>query len=118
MFLAVPLLAAVIAQSGCDQVTPATPPPSASRGVAAIGAAPAKPPAPAFKPGMTVFDRDGVQIGSVQTMTETPGGLNVVVKVDGMMVGVPASTLTLDGSRVTSSQTLRQIMSSAGAPPR
>lgn len=78
----------------------------------------AAPPAPAIKPGMPVSDRSGAQVGLVETVAETPrGGLNVVVKIDGKLVGLAAATLALHESRVVSSQTKREMLASAGAPP-
>lgn len=94
--------------AGAEQGTPtAVGPPGAT----------AKPAAPAFKPGMVVRDRSGARLGVIQTITETPGGLNVVIEIDGKLVGVPPSTLRLRGETVVSAQTRAEILMAAGAAP-
>jgi hypothetical protein len=40
----------------------------------------------------------------------------VVISIDAKMVGVPQSTLKLEGDRVVSSQTKAQMLAAAGAP--
>ena len=40
----------------------------------------------------------------------------VVIKIDGKLISVPQSTLTLNGENVVSSQTKAEIMSAARAP--
>ena len=76
------------------------------------------PPAPAVKPGMAVTDRTGAQVGVVQTVAETPqGGMNVVAKIDGKLVGLDTSTLQLRDGGVASVQTKAQMLAAAGAPP-
>jgi hypothetical protein len=77
----------------------------------------AKPAAPAFKPGMAVLDRTGAQVGLIETVAETPGGLNVVVKIDGKLVGLAPATLKLrEGGGAVSSQTKQEMLAAAGAP--
>jgi hypothetical protein len=65
---------------------------------------------------MVVSDRTGARVGTVQTVTETPGGLNVVIAIEGKLVGVLPSTLQLRGESVVSSQTREEILAMAGAP--
>jgi hypothetical protein len=65
---------------------------------------------------MVVSDRTGARVGVVKTVAETPGGLNVVVEIEGKLVGVLPSTLQLRGESVVSSQTRDEILASAGAP--
>lgn len=79
------------------------------------GPATPAPPAPDIHPGMPVVDASGSQIGDVQTATDTPRGLEVVVKVDGKLVGTPLSTLKVADGRVVSSQTKEQLLASSGA---
>jgi hypothetical protein len=85
-------------------------------------AAPAAPPVtkpapPAFKPGMAVLDRTGAQVGLIETVAETSGGLNVVVKIDGKLVGLAPATLKLrEGGGAVSSQTKQEMLAAAGAP--
>jgi hypothetical protein len=64
---------------------------------------------------MPVVDRMGASIGTVQSVTETPGGPNVVLTVDGKLVGVAPRTLRLQDQTVVSSQTKAQILAAAGA---
>lgn len=75
------------------------------------------PPAPAFKVGAVVTDRTGVRLGPIQSITESPRGLVVVIEIDGKLIGVPQSTLTLRDDGAVSSQTKAQIIAAAGAPP-
>ena len=107
------ILAATVSLGACEQA----PRPTAAPAVVAPEGPVAKPPAPAFKTGMVVIDRAGARIGVIQALTETPGGLNVVVEIDGKLVGVPPARLELRGETVVSSQTKAQILASAGAPP-
>lgn len=100
---------ALLALIACEART-ATPPNT----VRPVPEASAK--APAFKPGMEVVDRAGSRIGVIQSLTETPGGPNVVVEIDGKLVGVKPSSLTLRNETAVSAQTKAQIMRSAGAP--
>jgi len=110
------ILAATLSLASCSQPRPlATAQPAPPTPTGPVGAA-AKPPAPAFKPGMVVLDRTGDRIGVVKTIAETPGGLNVVVEIEGKLVGVLASTLQLRGDLVASSQTREEILAMAGAP--
>ncbi len=75
------------------------------------------PAAPAVKPGMPVRDRTGAEVGLVEAVAETPAhGLNVIVKIDGKLVGLAASTVRLEGGHVVSAQTKQEILASAGAP--
>jgi hypothetical protein len=77
----------------------------------------AAPPAPAVKPGMPVIDRSGAQVGVVQTVAEArQGGLSVVAKIDGKLIGLDASTLQLRDEGVISSQTKPEMLAAAGAP--
>jgi len=109
------IVAAATSLASCSQ----PPPPAATQPAPApmnpVGAD-TKPPAPAFKPGMVVVDRTGARLGIVKTIAETPGGLNVVVEIDGKLVGVLASTLQLRGESAASSQTRDEIFTMAGAP--
>ena len=50
------------------------------------------------------------------TITETPGGLNVVIDIGGKLVGVAPSTLRMRGGSAVSSQTKEEILTTAGAP--
>ena len=104
---------AAMTLASCGQPPPPLPTPPAPTGP--IGTA-AKPPAPAFKPGMVVSDRTGARVGVVKTVTETPGGLNVVIEIDGKLVGALSSTLQLRGDSVVSTQTRDEILRTAGAP--
>jgi hypothetical protein len=107
------LAVATVSLAACEQ----TPMPPAAPAAVAPEGPPAKAPAPAFKAGMAVVDRTGARIGVIQAVTETPGGLNVVVEIDGKLVGVLPSRLELRGETAVSSQTKAQILASAGAPP-
>jgi hypothetical protein len=81
------------------------------------GAEPA-PPVPAVKAGMPVSDSSGARVGVVETVAETSsGGLDVVAKIDGKLVGLSSSTLQLRSGRVISSQTKHEMLASAGATP-
>ena len=82
-----------------------------------VGAAPTSvtPPAPAFHAGDTVSDRNGAVVGEVQTLTETPAGPMVVVRIDGKLVTLPQATLRMEGERIVSAQTKAQILAAAGA---
>jgi len=93
--------------------------------VAAQTAAPAAPtpppavsvaPAPAFKAGDPVTDATGAVVGPIATLTESPNGAIVVISIDSKLVGVPQSTLKLQGEKVVSSQTKAQMLAAAGAP--
>ncbi len=106
------ILLAALSLSSCDQ---AQPPPAPTMSTPAGAPAP-KPPLPPVKPGMAVFDRTGARIGAVQTLAETDAGPNVVIAIDGKLVGAPVSTLTFREDRVVSSQTKAQLLASAGAP--
>lgn len=110
-------IAIAIALTACGPSNPAVngAPAPGSMGPERTGVA-AKPPAPAFKQGMVVSDRTGTRVGVVQTVTETPGGLNVVVEIEGKLVGVEPSTLQLQGETAVSSQTKAEILAAAGAP--
>jgi hypothetical protein len=52
----------------------------------------------------------------VKTVAETTAGLNVVIEIDGKLVGVSPSTLQLRGNAVVSRQTKAEILATAGAP--
>ena len=110
---------AAAGQAQCQappQTTP-QPPPVAPTAPPSAGAAPSSvtPPAPAFRAGDTVADSEGVAIGQVQTLTETPAGPMVVVRIDGKMVTLPQATLRMEGQRIVSGQTKAQILAAAGA---
>jgi hypothetical protein len=101
-------------------VAAAQPPPATDPSARPVIPTPAGPvipalPAPAIHPGMPLFDRSGVQIGEVQAAADTPRGLEVVVKVDGKLLGAPLSTLRVEGDHVVSSQTKEQLLVSTGA---
>jgi hypothetical protein len=113
MLQTVAILAAATSLTACQQTPPQPPAPAVAPAEGPV----TKPPAPAFKPGMTVIDRSGAGIGVIQAVAETPGGLNVVVEIDGKLVGVLPSRLELRGETAVSSQTKAQILASAGAPP-
>jgi len=75
-----------------------------------------KAPAPAFNAGDLVIDRLGVSVGAVETLTESPTGMIVVVKIDGKMIGVPSSTLRRRGDSLVSSQSKAEMIAAAGLP--
>jgi hypothetical protein len=110
---------AAASQAQCQAPPPATAqlPPAAPTAPPSAGAAPSSvtPPAPAFRAGDAVFDRDGAAVGQVLTLTESPAGPMVVVRIDGKMVTVPQSTLRMEGQRIVSAQTKAQILAAAGA---
>lgn len=107
-------VATTMALASCEQPRPA----GASQPLPkqAADAPFTKPAMPAFRPGMVVHDRAGTRIGAIKTVTETPGGLNVVIEIEGKLVGVLPSTLRLQGETVVSSQTKAEILASAGVP--
>jgi hypothetical protein len=125
-----PALAIVVALVGASQARCQAPPPDTAQAAApesppvapvappAAGAAPSTvtPAAPAFKAGDGVTDRDGNAVGAVQTLTETPAGPMVVVRIDGKMVSLPQATLKIEGNTIVSSQTKAQMLAAAGAP--
>ena len=124
----IPALAAVIALAGASQAQCQAPPPSSARSSPqlpptapverpTVGEAPSSvtPPAPAFKSGDAVADRDGTALGSVQTLVESAAGPMVVVNIDGKLVSLPQSTLRMRGSAIMSTQTKAQILAAAGA---
>lgn len=90
--------------------------------VAAQTTAPALPPvvsvapAPAFKAGDPVTDAVGAVVGPIATLTESDRGAIVVISIDSKLIGVPQSTLKLQGEKVVSSQTKAQMLAAAGAP--
>jgi hypothetical protein len=110
---------AAMSLSACGEGGGLAAPPAAPPGaIAPVSVGPTtKPPLPAFKPGTIVTDRTGAQVGLIQTITDTPGGLNVVIAVDGKLVGVRPSTLQHSGEKAVSSQTKEEILATAGAPP-
>ena len=75
-----------------------------------------RPPPPAFNAGELIVDRLGVQVGPIETLTEAEAGLVVVIKIDGKLVGVPASTLKRDGDKIVSLQSRAEMLAAAGAP--
>jgi hypothetical protein len=101
-------LAAVIAGSAWAQVSSS--PSSPSGAVLA--------PAPAFKAGAMVVDRNGVRLGPVESLAETGATAvaMVVIKIDGKLVSVPQSTLAPKGANVVSTQSKAEILAAAGAP--
>ena len=87
----------------------------------ANAAAPSVPPAvtrpaPALKSGAIVSDRTGAAVGPIQTLAESDRGSMVIIKIDGKLVGVPESSLRLEGERVVSAQTKAEMTAAAGAP--
>jgi len=110
------VLAVAAALSACDQPASTAQPKTGTPTAVGPPGATAKPPAPAFKPGMAVSDRAGARLGEIKTVTETPDGLNVVIEIEGKLVGVAPSTLELRGGRAVSSQTRQEILAQAGAP--
>lgn len=107
ILVGVTLAAAQPPSAGAPPARPTVPTPA--------GPATPAPPAPDIHPGMPVIDASGSQIGEVQTATDTPRGLEVVVKVDGKLVGAPLPTLKVADGRVVSSQTKEQLLASSGA---
>lgn len=104
-------LAAVIAISGGAVWAQVSRSPSSPSGVVLA-------PAPAFKAGAMVVDRNGVRLGPVESLAETratPVAM-VVIKIDGKLVSVPQSTLALKGANVVSTQSKAEILAVAGAP--
>ena len=73
------------------------------------------PRAPVFRPGTVVSDRTGARVGVVESLAETRSGLNVVIEIDGKLIGVPPSTLLLRNHSAVSLQTREEILSTAGA---
>ena len=65
---------------------------------------------------MAVVDSTGARIGVVQSVAETAGGPNVVLSVDGKLIGVAPTTLKLQDQTAVSNQTKAQILATAGAP--
>jgi hypothetical protein len=92
---------------------PANPPPARVLPNAPVREA---PPAPAFKAGDPVIDSAGQVVGPIKTVTEGVNGALVVIEIDSKLVGVPQSTLKMDGARVVSSQTKAQMLAAADAP--
>lgn len=90
--------------------------PTSGSSTAAPRRAAIAPPAPAFKVGGIVIDRTGAQLGSIESVADAERGPMVVIKIDGKLISVPQSTLTLNGENVVSSQTKAEIMSAARAP--
>jgi hypothetical protein len=74
------------------------------------------PAAPAFKIGAIVTDRTGARLGPIQNLAEAARGPMVVISIDGKLVSVPQSTLTLKGGGAVSSQTKAEIAAAAGVP--
>ena len=120
----IPALAVLIALAGASQAQCQAPPavspqlpPAAPVERPTVGEAPSSvtPPAPAFKSGDAVADRDGTALGSVQTLVESAAGPMVVVNIDGKLVSLPQSTLRMRGSAIMSTQTKAQILAAAGA---
>ena len=111
-------LLASTALGACQESRVPTPQPGPSAAEKMTTVTPAtKPPVPAFKPGMVVLDTTGAKLGVVQTVTETPGGSNVVIGIDGKLIGVLPTTLQLRGETAVSIQTKDQILANDGAPP-
>ena len=80
----------------------------------AIPIAPQAAPHPLTQ-GMTLVDQSGVAVGVIAAVADSERGPMVVVKVDGKLVSIPQSTLTLDGTIVRSSQTKAQILAATAA---
>jgi len=85
------------AAAGPPTLAPGTPAPAAAA------------PAPPFAPGMTVIDRTGAPVGTVESLAESTQGPRVVLEVDGKLVAVPQSTLRF-GRAIVSSETKAQIL--------
>jgi hypothetical protein len=78
----------------------------------------AAPAPPAFRAGAIVTDRTGARLGPIQSVADAPRGPMVVIEIEGKLVSVPQSTLTLKpDASVSSSQTRSEITSAAGARP-
>ena len=76
------------------------------------------PAAPDIKPGAPVRDRSGALVGRVQSIAETSSGaMNVIVEIDGKLVGLEASTLQLRGGSAMSTQSKSEMLARAGAHP-
>ena len=101
------VLAAVISTSAAQVPSAAAPVPPVPVEV---------PPTPAFKSGDPVIDSSGALVGTIATLTESAQGAIVVLSIESKLVGVPQSTLKLDGDRVMSSQTKAQMLAAANAP--
>ena len=80
----------------------------------AIAVAPQVAPHP-LSQGMTVVDRSGEAVGVITAVADSERGPMVIVKVDGKLVSIPQSTLTLDGTIVRSSQAKAQILAASAA---
>jgi hypothetical protein len=85
-----------------------------AQSASAIPIAPQAAPHPLTQ-GMPVVDQAGVSVGVITAVADSEQGPMVVVKVDGKLVSIPQSTLTLDGAVVRSSQTRAQILATAMA---
>ena len=107
------ILASALVAAPAD---PNAPLPPAAAAPAGAATAVARPPAPAIRPGMPVVGPGGESIGEVQSLADTPGGANVVVKIDGKLIGAPTSELRLQGSTVVSSLSKAQLLAASGAP--
>jgi hypothetical protein len=92
--------------------------PAAAQPAPTGAAAPAvaKAPPPAFQAGMPVFDGTGMQVGKVASLADSPRGPMVVVEIDGKMVSLPQSTLTLARGTARSTQSKAEMLAAAGAP--
>jgi hypothetical protein len=111
--------AAVLSILACAATSSAAAPQPAGPQIAPVGpgavAVPAKP-APAFKAGASVTDRGGTVVGAIESVIDTPAGLMVVVKIDGKLVSVPQSSLTLRDGAAVSRQSKAEMLAAAGAP--
>lgn len=79
--------------ASCEKARSAAPPAASP----ASASETAKPAVPAFKSGTVASDRTGARVWVVKALTERPGGRNVVVEIEGKLVGVMPSTLQLRG---------------------
>lgn len=113
-FMLIPLAAAAIpatalAQAASEAPPPALTPPPATTTSAAL--------APAFEAGAEVRDRNGVLLGEIASVAPAADGkVMVVVAIDGKLVGVPETSLTLSsGGGAVSRQTKAEVLAAAGA---
>lgn len=118
----IPLAGAIVVLAAAPQVQAQTAPaadmPPVAPSVPTSGEAVTSttPPAPAIQAGAPVLDRDGVRVGAVQTLVESPAGPMVVARIDGKLITLPQAGLKLDGANVVSTQTKAQMLGAAGAP--
>jgi hypothetical protein len=74
-------------------------------------------PAPAFKVGDVVVDRNGNEIGVVAGVGE--GGqhlMQLIVKIDGKLVTVPETVLSFQNGRLVSTRSKSELLAAVSAP--